>query len=144
MSRESGEVEARQAPAKRILIVEDNALNMKLLNDILEVHGYETLPTGDGLQAVELARTQRPDLILLDIQLPDVSGLEVTRLLRADERTRNIPIIAVTAFAMGGDRERVLASGCDVYVSKPIDVHDLLRRVADILARPNPAAPASP
>jgi two-component system, cell cycle response regulator DivK len=136
-SRAGGEVGARQAPAKRILIVEDNALNMKLLNDILEVHGYETLPTTDGLKAVDLARSEAPDLILLDIQLPDVSGLEVTRLLRADERTRHIPIIAVTAFAMGGDRERVLAGGCDAYVAKPIDVHDFLRRVADFLAAPS-------
>jgi two-component system, cell cycle response regulator DivK len=133
-SAQSGEGRATAAPAKRILIVEDNALNMKLLNDILEVHGYETVPTADGLTAVDLARTGRPDLILLDIQLPDVSGLEVARLLRGDERTRQIPIIAVTAFAMGGDRERILASGCDAYMAKPIDVHDFLRRVADFLA----------
>ena len=135
-SRTSGGEGAQRAPAKRILIVEDNALNLKLLNDILEVHGYETLQTGDGLAAVELARGHSPDLILLDIQLPDVSGLEVTRLLKADERTKDIPIIAVTAFAMGGDRERVLASGCDDYVSKPIDVHSFLRTVADYLSRP--------
>jgi len=133
-SQTGGEEGAPRASAKRILIVEDNALNMKLLNDILEVHGYETLQTGDGLEAVELARGKDPDLILLDIQLPDVSGLDVTRLLKQDERTRRIPIIAVTAFAMGGDRERVLASGCDAYVSKPIDVHSFLQTVADYLS----------
>ena len=135
MSSPTSGSDVPQAPPKSILIVEDNALNMKLLNDILEVHGYETLQTGDGLAAVELARERRPDLILLDIQLPDVSGLDVTRLLREEEETRHIPIIAVTAFAMEGDRERVLASGCDAYVSKPIDVHDFLRTVAEYLAR---------
>jgi two-component system, cell cycle response regulator DivK len=93
---------------KRILIVEDHQLDGKLLKDILESHGYETLQTGDGLEAIDLAVAKRPDLILMDIQLPHMSGLEVTRLLRGDERSRRIPIIAVTAFAMGWHEREAL------------------------------------
>src|SRR5438067_3668216 len=89
--------------AKRILIVEDNELNMKLLNDVLEAYGYEIIQTGEGRTALPLARQHRPDLILMDIQLPDMSGLEAVRQLKEDDQTREIPIIAVTAFAMAGD-----------------------------------------
>lgn len=119
---------------KRILIVEDNLLNMRLLKDLLEAHRYETLTTGDGLQAISLAREQLPDLILMDLQLPDVSGLEVTRRLKADERTNRIPVIAVTAFAMAGDEKKALDSGCDAYVTKPIALDSFLRTVAAFLA----------
>jgi two-component system, cell cycle response regulator DivK len=86
---------------KRILIVEDNELDVKLLKDILKTRGYETLQTGDGLEAISLAIAHLPDLIPMDIQLPEISGLEVTRCLRGDDRSRHIPIVAVTAFAMG-------------------------------------------
>src|SRR5882757_3029575 len=99
--------------SKRILIVEDNKLDMRLLKDILEWRGYETLQTGDGLEAINLAFANLPDLILMDIQLPDMSGLEVTRRLRGDDRSRRIPIIAVTAFAMGWHEREALDSGCD-------------------------------
>jgi two-component system cell cycle response regulator DivK len=105
---------------ERILIVEDNKFDGRLLTDILESRGYETLQTGDGLEAINLAFATRPDLILMDIQLPNISGLEVTRRLRGDKRSRRIPIIAVTAFAMGWHEREALDSGCDAYISKPI------------------------
>lgn len=111
----------RETPAgKLILIVEDNELNMRLLNDVLEAHGYAIIKTGTGGEAIELARRERPDVILMDIQLPDISGLEATRRLKEDAATRDIPIIAVTAFAMSGDEKKILDSGCDAYVAKPI------------------------
>ncbi len=117
------------APRGTILIVEDNELNLKLLKDILDFQGYSTVVTGLGAAAVDLARQHRPDLILLDIQLPDISGEEAARRLKADERTRAIPIIAVTAFAMPGDREKVLHSGCDAYLSKPLNIREFLALV---------------
>ena len=119
---------------KLILIVEDHDLNLKLLQDLLEAQGYETMQTGDGLEALSLARERLPDLILMDIQLPDISGLEVTRWLKEDARTRRIPVVAVTAFAMSGDEKKVLESGADAYVSKPISVLAFLRTVARFLA----------
>jgi two-component system, cell cycle response regulator DivK len=126
----------RQPPSapKRILIVEDHELNMKLLNDLLEAHGYDILQARNGLTALQLARQHHPDLILMDIQLPDISGLEATRLLKADARTKGIPIVAVTAFAMAGDKQRTLDSGCDAYVAKPIMIHEFLALIEALLA----------
>jgi two-component system cell cycle response regulator DivK len=112
-----------------ILIVEDNELDLKLVKDILDFHHYTTVVTGLGAAALDLARQHHPDLILLDIQLPDISGLEAARRLKADPQTRVIPIIAVTALAMPGDRERILDSGCDDYISKPCNIHTLLALV---------------
>ena len=120
---------------KRILIVEDNELDVKLLKDILETREYETLQTGDGLEAISLALAHLPDLILMDIQLPEISGLEVTRRLRGDNRSRHIPIVAVTAFAMGWDEREALDSGCDAYLSKPITILGFLRTVESFLPR---------
>jgi len=120
---------------KRILVVEDNELNLKLLQDLLEFQGYTILVSSLGATAIEIARQQRPDLILLDIQLPDISGTEVAYQLKANEGTRSIPIVAVTAFAMAGDRERILESGCDDYLAKPFSVRDflaLVERYADV------------
>src|SRR5258705_13719960 len=97
---------ARQLP-KTVLIVEDNELNMKLFHDLLDAHGYRTLQTRTGMEALKLAREHRPDLILMDIQLPEVSGLEVTKWLKDDDELRQIPVVAVTAFAMKGDEERI-------------------------------------
>jgi len=114
---------------RRILIVEDNKIDVRLLKDILEMRGYETLQTGDGLEAINLAFANLPDLILMDIQLPDISGLEVTRRLRDDDRSRRIPIVAVTAFAMGWHEREDLDSGCDAYISKPISIFRFLRTV---------------
>ena len=115
--------------AKRILIVEDNYIDMRVLKDILESSGYETLQAVDGLQAVYRALTSRPDLILMDLQLPEISGLEVTHQLRGDDRSRHIPIVAVTAFATGFYRKEALNSGCDAYISKPISMLRFLNTV---------------
>jgi len=109
-----------------ILIVEDNALNMKLLHDVLEAHGYATITTGEGKAALTLAREHWPDLVLMDLQLPDMSGLDAVAELKRDERTRSIPVVAVTAFALVGDERKALAGGCDGYVSKPIALRNFL------------------
>ncbi|MFG1344577.1 response regulator [Xanthobacter autotrophicus DSM 431] len=115
--------------AKTVMIVEDNELNMKLFHDLLEAHGYRTVETRSGVEAVELARAHRPDLIIMDIQLPEISGLDVTRKLKADPELRVIPVVAVTAFAMKGDEERIRAGGCEAYLSKPISVAKFLQTV---------------
>lgn len=118
-----------RAMTKTVLIVEDNDLNMKLFHDLLDAHGYQTLQTRDGMEALELARENRPDLILMDIQLPEVSGLEVTKWLKDDEQLRGIPVVAVTAFAMKGDEERIREGGCEAYISKPISVATFLETI---------------
>jgi two-component system cell cycle response regulator DivK len=118
------------APIPRtVLIVEDNELNMKLFNDLLDAHGYQTLQTRSGIEALKIARERRPDLILMDIQLPEVSGLEVTRWLKDDEELREIPVVAVTAFAMKGDEQRIRQGGCEAYISKPISIGTFLETV---------------
>lgn len=114
---------------KIILIVEDNELNMKLWNDVLEAQGYALLKTSFGLEAVEIARAHVPDLILLDIRLPDISGFDVARRLKADEVTRFIPILALTAFAQTEHQQQAFASGCDGYISKPVNVVSFLQTV---------------
>ena len=121
---------------KRVLVVEDNELNLKLLKDLLEYQGYRVITTRLGEPALGLARQYKPDLILMDIQLPDISGMEATQRLKSDEETRDIPIIAVTAFAMSGDEAKILASGCDGYIAKPFNVADFLRIVAHWTTRP--------
>jgi two-component system cell cycle response regulator DivK len=113
---------------KTVLIVEDNDLNMKLFNDLLEAHGYGTLQTKDGLEAMKLARQHRPDLILMDIQLP-----EVTKWLKEDPDLSAIPVIAVTAFAMKGDEEKIRQGGCEAYIAKPISVARFLETVGSFL-----------
>jgi two-component system cell cycle response regulator DivK len=115
--------------ARTVLIVEDNELNMKLFHDLLDAHGYKTLQTRSGMEALKIAREQRPDLILMDIQLPEVSGLEVTKWLKDDEELREIPVIAVTAFAMKGDEQRIRQGGCEAYISKPISIGTFLETV---------------
>src|ERR1700726_1512820 len=120
---------------KRILIVEDNETHVRLLKDILETRGYTILQTREGLEAIDLSVVNLPDLILLDIQLPDMSGLEVARRLRGDERSKQIPIVAVTAFAMEWHEREALDSGCDAYVSKPISIFSFLRTVESFLSR---------
>ena len=118
---------------KLVMIVEDNELNLKLFRDLLEAHGYATLHTRDGFQVMDLARNNHPDLIIMDIQLPEVSGIEITGWLKADEELKIIPIIAVTAFAMRGDEEKIRAGGCDDYLSKPIAVHQFIATVKKYL-----------
>ena len=115
----------------KVMIVEDNELNMKLFNDLLEAQGYDVVQTTDGIRALELARSERPDLILMDIQLPEVSGLDVTKQLKADMELASIPVIAITAFAMKGDEERIRAGGCEAYISKPIKIDKFLETVAE-------------
>ena len=122
--------------AKTVLIVEDNELNMKLFHDLLEAHGYDTVGTRSGTEALELARTYRPDLILMDIQLPEVSGLEVTKWIKADPELHRIPVVAVTAFAMNGDEERIRQGGCEAYLSKPISIAKFMETVRRFLNAP--------
>ena len=110
----------------RILIVEDNELNLKLFRDLLAANGFETVETREGLEAMSLTRTMRPDLILMDIQLPEISGLDITRKIKADPDLRHIPVIAVTAFAMKDDEHRILEAGCEAYLSKPIAIDQFL------------------
>ena len=115
--------------AKTVLVVEENELNMKLFHDLLEANGYNIVQTRSGLEAIDLAREHRPDLILMDIQLPEVSGLEVTKWLKEDDELRAIPVVAVTAFAMKGDEERIRQGGCEAYLSKPISVAKFIETV---------------
>lgn len=121
------------ASQKTVLIVEDNDLNMKLFNDLLEAHGFRTLQTKDGMEALRIARRSRPDLILMDIQLPEVSGLEVTKWIKEDDDLRTIPVIAVTAFAMKGDEEKIREGGCEDYIAKPISVARFIETVKKYL-----------
>ncbi|MDX1975643.1 MAG: response regulator [Rickettsiales bacterium] len=118
---------------KRILIVEDNELNLKLFRDLLTAHGYETMETKEGFEAIAITRKEKPDLILMDIQLPEISGIDVTRKLKSDAATSSIPIIAVTAFAMKDDEEKILSAGCQAYLSKPISIVPFLNTVRRFL-----------
>jgi len=126
---------------KTVLIVEDSELNMKLFHDLLEAHGIATIETRSGLQAVDMARANHPDLILMDIQLPDIHGLEVIKRLKADEGLKHIPVIAVTAFTMKGDEEKIREGGCDDYISKPIFVTPFMDTVRTYLDKPRPPIP---
>ncbi len=122
-------------PTKSVLVVEDNDLNMRLFHDVLEMRGYNILQAKDGMEGWRMAREQRPDLIIMDIQLPDISGLEVTKWLKDDETLKSIPVIAITAFAMAGDEEKILEGGCDDYLVKPISISNFLQTV-ERLANP--------
>lgn len=124
--------------AKKVMIVEDNELNMKLFDDLLSAHGYATCKTRDGKKVLDLCRAEKPDLIIMDIQLPEVSGLEVTQWLKADAALKSIPVVAVTAFAMKGDEEKIRQGGCEDYVSKPISITDFMKVVEKYLG---PATP---
>jgi two-component system, cell cycle response regulator DivK len=114
---------------ERVLVVEDNERSRKLFRDVLQATGYRTLEAATGEAAVELAAAHGPDLVLMDIRLPDIDGVEALDRLRADRRTASIPVLALTAQAMLGDRDRFLAAGFDGYVAKPVDVMELLRTV---------------
>jgi two-component system cell cycle response regulator DivK len=116
---------------ERILVVEDNAKNMKLFRDVLIATGYRTLEATTGIQAVDMASQHMPDLVLMDIQLPDIDGVQALHRLRANARTATIPVLALTAQAMHGDRERFLAAGFDGYLSKPVNVRELVGTVRD-------------
>ena len=127
---------------ERVLVVEDNERNMKLFRDVLEASGYRTLEATTGCLAVELAQRHIPDVVLMDVQLPDLDGIEALRRIRADARTAFVPVVAVTAQAMDGDRERFLRAGFDGYLPKPVDVSELLgvvRRYSAQVRRPSSA-----
>lgn len=119
--------------SKTVMIVEDNELNMKLFHDLLEAHGIQTVQTNDGRKVLDLAREHKPDLILMDIQLPEVSGLDVTKWLKSDDTLKSIPVIAITAFAMKGDEEKIREGGCEDYISKPISVVQFMKVVQNYL-----------
>jgi len=117
-----------------VLIVDDDPRSMKLTYDLLNVFGFTTLAATNGIQAVEMAKNYKPDLILMDIQLPVMDGLSATRLIKADKTTRDIPIVAATAYAMKEDEEKVIQAGCDGCVTKPIDIQVLLKTVEKYLS----------
>ncbi|GLQ18626.1 response regulator [Maritalea porphyrae] len=119
--------------SKTVMIVEDNELNMKLFNDLLESRGYRTIQTRNGLEALDIAKEHHPDLILMDIQLPEVSGLVVTKWIKENDELAHIPVIAVTAFAMKGDEERILEGGCEGYISKPISLPHFLETIESFI-----------
>jgi two-component system cell cycle response regulator DivK len=121
---------------KTVLIVEDNELNMRLFVDVLESAGYRVLQSGEGVEGFQLARAERPDLIVMDIQLPAISGLEVTRWLKEDPELAHIPVVAVTAYAMKGDKARMLEGGCEAYLAKPISVVSFLETIRRLIERP--------
>ena len=129
----AGMTKSVNGTAKTVMVVEDNDLNMKLFYDLLEAHGYNILQTKDGMEALKLAREHRPDLILMDIQLPEVSGLEVTKWIKEDDTLKTIPVVAVTAFAMKGDEEKIREGGCEAYIAKPISVTNFLETVERFL-----------
>jgi two-component system cell cycle response regulator DivK len=119
---------------KKVLVVEDNELNMRLFCDLLDAFGFDTLQCRDGARAVELAREHQPALIVMDIQLPDVSGLDITRWIKDDESIRDIPVLAVTAFAMRSDEKLVREAGCEAYLSKPIQMRSFRSTVEGLIA----------
>lgn len=120
--------------SRRVLIVEDDALSLKLMRDVLQARGYETCEAGEGSAAVTSAIEEAPDLIVMDVGLPGMDGVEATRGLQTDPRTSAIPIIAVTAFAMPEDRRRMEEAGCAVYLSKPLNLGEFVGVVEDVLA----------
>lgn len=126
---------------KRVLIVEDNPLNMKLFSAMIEAQGYDVLQATDGEHGLHLAQVQQPDLIIMDIQLPDISGTEVTQTLKADKATCDIPIIATSAFVLRGDEDRIRASGCDGYMAKPIAIVQFLELIESFMVRVPPEPP---
>lgn len=119
--------------AKKIVIVEDNPFNMELVHDILAIKGYDIYEAVDAEQGLEIIARVKPDLVLMDIQLPGMDGIEATRLIKSQESTKNIPVVAVTANAMKGDREEIISQGFDDYISKPIELTALIEKVAEIL-----------
>ncbi|MGB7933230.1 MAG: response regulator [Gammaproteobacteria bacterium] len=121
------------ASGQVVLLIEDNASNMRFFHDLLQVHGCKVMQAMDGTSGWHMARELRPDVILLDVQLPDVSGLDVITWLKADDDLSSIPVIALTAFAMNGDREMFLQKGFDAYISKPVSIPDFLRVVDGLL-----------
>ena len=128
---------------KRVLIVEDNPLNMKLFTAMIAAQGYGVIQAFDGPSAIDIAHRQLPDLIIMDVQLPGMSGLDVTRSLKAEDDTRHIPIIATTAYALRGDEETIFSSGCDGYMAKPIAISEFLALIESFILGPSSRIEAS-
>jgi two-component system, cell cycle response regulator DivK len=120
---------------KTILIVEDNPLNLRLFRDVLQTNGYQTLQSTDGRDVLALAEQNKPDLILMDIRLPGISGLDITKALKEQEELRHIPVLAVTASALKGDEARLLEGGCDGFIAKPIDLSKFLAKIEELLGQ---------
>ena len=118
---------------RKILIVEDDDLNMKLMIDLLQAHGFETYENKDGCRLIELLRSNRPDLIIMDILLPRISGLELVRNLKADEHLKSVPVLVVTALALSGEKKLIKECGCDEYIPKPIPIPHFLKTVIKIM-----------
>ena len=121
--------------AQKILVIEDNDRNRRLVRLLLKAKGYEVIEAATAEEAIECLKGLKPDLILMDIQLPNTDGLALTKQIKSKEETRDIPVVAVTAYAMKGDKERILEAGCDGYVSKPIDTRQLPLVIAEVLER---------
>lgn len=130
-----------EAKNKTILIVEDEPQNRKLFRDILQFNGYATLEASDGRQGVMLAKEHRPDLILMDMQLPVMDGMEATRILKQDEQTKAITIVALTANVMPGDKDKIMEAGCCDFIAKPFRLHDFLNKITGYLGRLHPKSP---
>jgi two-component system, cell cycle response regulator DivK len=133
-TRMAPSVQTRGEP-RTVLVVEDNEFNMMVFHDLLEAHGYNILQASDGKEALNLARQHRPDLILMDMQLPEIPGLDVIKWIKQDHALRSIPIVAVTACAMKGDEEKFRAGGCDEYIAKPISVANFFNVIERLLGR---------
>ncbi len=118
-----------------ILVIDDDHRNLKLVRALLQVSGYRTLEATSGEQGIKLVRDEKPDLVLMDIQMPVMDGLEATEILKADPMTKDIPIVALTAYAMKGDEERIRAAGCDGYITKPIDTKEFSKKISEYLSR---------
>jgi len=129
----NGKAQRQGAAPKRILVVEDNELNMRLFHDLLKAHGYDILKAHDGLEGLQMAREHRPVLILMDIQLPKISGLDATKRLRAEAATAATPIIAMTSFALSGDDQKAKEAGATAYLAKPYSPFDLLGLIRKML-----------
>ena len=130
----------QRSSSKVVLVVEDDAVNLRLCSELLNLHGYNVLEATDGTKGLRMAREHQPDLILMDMLLPEISGLDVTKRLKEDEALKAIPVIAVTTSAMKGDEERYLEGGCDAYFAKPISISDLLQTIEGFLDQPKPQA----
>ncbi len=118
---------------KRVLVIEDNVDNMELITFILEKNGYSTIKAENGKIGIEIALEEKPDFIMLDIQLPDMNGLDVLQAIRGSDINGEIPVIAITSYAMSGDREKMLAAGCDGYIEKPIDPVTIINQIREII-----------
>jgi two-component system, cell cycle response regulator DivK len=123
----------QQATSKTVLVVEDNDLNRRVFHDLLDIHGYNVLEAQEGAEALKLARQHHPDLIVMDIKLPGMSGLEVTKWIREDDLLKATPIIAVTALAHWGDQQKIRDAGCDAYIAKPMSTSNFLKTIGEFL-----------